>query len=501
MVLARGDVTGGGRAQALTPMNSIRVEGWPGLVASKGGAEVKQQEATRKQTEPEPKWSAMPQIRPDAAGLDIGEAEIVACVPPERAARPIRSFGTFTPDLQALVEWLEGCGIKTVAMESTGVYWIPLYELLEERGIEAYLVNARHLKHVPGRKSDVCDAQWIQRLHSYGLLAASFLPAAGWRPLRTYWRHRQGLVEHRAPHIQHMQKALGQMNLRLTQVLSDITGVTGLAIIRAIVAGERNPVRLAQLRDRRCQHSDAEIAKALSGAYRQEHLFTLKQALALYDFYTAQLAECDAQLEQEYAKLLQQAPFDQDDLPPLGPDPKKNSHAKNAPAFDVRASLYPLVGIDLVAVSGLEASSVQTIVSEIGTDMSRWPTAKHFCSWLGLAPHNDISGGKVLASKTLKGRNRAGQAFRLAAQSVGRGESAFGAFFRRLRARIGVQQAIVATAHKIARTVYAMLKHRLPFQEAGAHEYERRYRQRVVASLNKRALALGLRLVPKEAVV
>jgi transposase len=498
MVLASGDVTGGGTAQAVTPMNSIRTEGWPGLVAGNGGAMMSKRRATKKQAVPEPKWATMPQLRPDAAGLDIGEAEIVACVPCERADEPIRSFGTFTPDLRALVDWLQACGIKTVAMESTGVYWIPLYELLEERGIEAYVVNARHLKNVPGRKTDVCDAQWIQTLHSYGLLAASFLPDAIWRPLRTYWRQRQSLIEHRAPHIQHMQKALHQMNLQLTQVLTDITGVTGLRIIRAIVAGERNPVVLAQFRDRRCRHSAERIAKALTGAYRDEHVFALKQALALYDFYTAQVAECDAQMEQQYAKMLESAHAERDDLPPLGPDPKKNSHSKNAPAFDVRANIYPLTGVDLVAVTGLEESTVQTIIAEIGTDMDRWRTVKHFCSWLGLAPHNDISGGKVLRSKTLKGRNRAGQAFRIAAQSVTRSDTAFGAFFRRLAAHIGVEQAIVATAHKIARTVYAMLKNRLPFQEVGAHEYARRYRQRVIATLTKRAQALGFSLVPQE---
>lgn len=452
----------------------------------------------KKWSVPEPKWSEMPRIKPDAAGLDIGEAEIVACVPFDRANEPIRSFGTFTPDLHALVDWLQACGIKTVAMECTGVYWIPLYELLEERGIEAYVVNARHLKNVPGRKTDVSDAQWIQTVHSYGLLASSFLPDATWRPLRTYWRHRQGLIEHRAPHIQHMQKALHQMNLQLTQVLADITGVTGMQIMRAIVAGQRNPVVLARFRDRRCAHSEENIAKALTGAYRDEHVFALKQALALYDFYTEQVAECDRQIKREYHKLLEATGEDSNDLPPLGPDPKKNTHSKNAPAFDVRTNVYRLTGVDLIAVTGLDESTVQTIITEVGTDMTRWRTVKHFCSWLGLAPHNDISGGKVLRSKTLKGRNRPGQAFRIAAQSLTRSKTAFGAFFRRLAAHIGVEQAIVATAHKIARTVYTILKNRVPFQELGADEYDRRYRDRIVARLTKKAIALGFRLVPQE---
>jgi transposase len=457
--------------------------------------------ANKKQTIPEPKWAELPCINPDAAGLDIHEAEITACVPCDRSETPIRVFGTFTPDLYALASWLQACGIKTVAMESTGVYWIPAYEVLEERGFEVYVVNARHIKNVPGRKTDVCDAQWIQTLHSYGLLASSFLPDATWRPLRAYWRHRTSLVQHRAPHIQHMQKALQQMNVQLSQVLTDITGVTGMQIIRAIVAGERNPVVLAQFRDRRCAHSPENIAKALTGNYRDEHVFALKQALALYDFYTTQIAECDAEMQRQYDKMQDLANTDGDELPPLGPRSNKGSHSKNAPAFDVRTHLYRFTGVDLVAVTGLEESTVLSIVTEIGTDMTRWRTVKHFTSWLGLAPHNDISGGKVLRSKTLKQRNRAGQAFRMAAQSVMRSNTAFGAFFRRLAAHIGVEQAIVATAHKIARTVYAMLKNRTPFHEMGADEYERRYRDRLIARLSKKAYALGYRLVPQEQAV
>jgi hypothetical protein len=447
----------------------------------------------------EPKWANLPEIHPNAAGLDISAREIMACVPYDRAEQPIRPFGTYTPDLQALADWLKACGIQTVAMEATGVYWIPVYEVLEEHGFEVYLVNARHLKNVPGRKTDVSDAQWIQTLHSYGLLRGSFLPDLAWRTLRAYWRQRQSLIEHRAPHIQHMQKALHQMNVQLTQVLSDITGVTGLQIIRAIVAGERDPVKLAQLRDGRCKHSTDQIAKALTGNYRAEHVFALKQALALYDFYTRQIAECDAEMERQYEKMQPPIHPDEGPLPPLGPNPKSNSHCKNAPAFDVRSHVHRLTGVDLVAVMGLQESTVQTIIAETGTNMSRWRSVKHFCSWLGLAPHNDISGGKVLRSKALKQRNRAGQAFRMAAQSLMHSNCAYGAFFRRLAAHIGVEQAIVATAHKIARTVYAMLKNRVPYQEMGAEEYEHRYRQRLIARLRKKAHALGFQLLPQEA--
>jgi transposase len=445
--------------------------------------------ATRTQV---PTKEEIPVVHPDAAGLDIGSTEIWAAVPSDRAPHPVRKFGTFTPDLHALADWLQSCGIKTVAMESTGVYWLPCYEILEARGFEVYLVNAYHLKHVPGRKSDVQDCQWIQRLHTFGLLNASFRPAAAICALRSYLRHRANLIQHRAAHIQHLQKALLQMNVQLTQVLKDITGVTGLAIIRAIVAGERDPVQLAQLRDCRCASDEAAIAKALTGNYRAEHLFALKQALALYDFYTTQVRECDAELECLFSLL---PPTHHDELPPLDPVDKKNSSSKNAPTYDARQLLYQWVGVDLVAITGLNASTVETILGEIGTDMSRFPTEAQFCSWLGLAPRNDISGGKRLRSRTLKSRNRAGQAFRMAAESVGRTQTFLGAYYRRQKARLGAAQAIVATAHKLARIFYAMLKHRTPFRTLSAEEYEQQEREREVRRLEKKAARLGFTLV------
>lgn len=431
-------------------------------------------------------------VNPNAAGLDIGSVEIYVSVPAERDAQPVRSFATFTPDLNALADWLTACHVDTVAMESTGVYWIPIYEILEARGFKVFVVNARHLKNVPGRKSDWQDCQWIQRLHAFGLLGGSFRPAADMCTLRAYLRHRATLVEYRAAHIQHMQKALQQMNVQLTQVLSDITGVTGLAIIRAIVAGEREAVKLAQLRDPRCASSEALIAKALTGNYRAEHLFALQQALALYDTYTTQMRECDAEIERQFSAL---KPTHTDDLPPLDVTDKRDSHSKNGPTYDARTLLYQLTGVDLVAITGLNASTVQTILTEIGTDMTRWPSEKHFCSWLSLAPHNDISGGKVLRSRTLKSHNRAGQAFRLAAQSVSRSQSMFGAFYRRLKARLGPAQALVATAHKIARAFYHMLKHRVAFRDLGAEEYAKRDRERELAGLRKKASKLGMTLV------
>jgi transposase len=439
---------------------------------------------------------ALPGVNPNAAGLDIGSEEIWACVPDDRDPQPVRLFGTVTPDLYALADWLAACRIKTVAMESTGVYWIPAYEILEARGFQVHLVNARHLKHVPGRKSDVKDGQWIQHLHTCGLLSGSFRPAAEMCALRAYLRHRATWPEYRAAHIQHMQKALQQMNVQLTQVLTDITGVTGLGIIRAIVTGERDPVRLARFRDPRWASSMEEIAKALTGHYQPEHVFALTQALALYDAYTEQVRACDAAIERRFQAI---KPVRPDELPPLNRRNKHTTHNKNAPVYDARGMLYQLAGIDLVAIPGLHASTVQTILSEIGLDMRKWPNVKAFCSWLGLAPRHEISGGKVLRRSTLKTRNRAGQAFRLAAQAAGRSHSGLGAFYRRMRARLGPASAIVATAHKIARTVYHLLTHRTPFCDLNPEEYSQRARAREIATMRKKAARLGLTLVASPA--
>lgn len=439
-----------------------------------------------------PALNALPLVHPHAAGLDIGAAEIWAAVPPGSDPQPVRAFATFTPDLLALADWLAACGVTSVALESTGVYWIPIYELLEARGFEVYLVNARHLKAVPGRKSDVQDCQWIQRLHSYGLLSASFRPEAEMVVLRAYLRQRASLIEHRAAHIQHMQKALTQMNVQLTQVLKDITGVTGMQIIRAIVAGERNPVTLAQFRDPRCKHSQDEIAKALTGHYRAEHLFALKQALTLYDTFSSQIAECDAVLAEQFSAL---KPTHDDELPPLDTSDKRDSHSKNAPSYDARTLLYQKLGVDLVALAGMNASTVQTILTEVGMRLDKFQDVKHFCSWLHLAPHQEVSGGKVLRAHVLKGANRAGQAFRLAAQSLTRSNCEFGAYLRRMRARLGPKKAIVATAHKLARAFYFMLKERRPYRGETAEQSDARAHEREIARLTAKAKKLGLELV------
>ncbi len=443
-------------------------------------------------------WEGLKIVHPNAAGLDIALDEIWAAVPPGRTAEPVRKFGTYTPDLVALADWLEACGVDTVAMEATGVYWIPVYELLEVCGFQVFVVNAQHIKHVPGRKSDIQDCQWTQGLHSVGLLRGSFRPEAEVVALRAYLRQRATLIEHRAAHIQHMQKALQQMNVQLTQVLTDITGVTGMAIIRAIVAGERDAHVLAAHREPRCRKSEAEIARALTGNYRTEHLFALGQALALYDFFTERIRECDREIERQFSNL--KPVVAPEELPPLPPSSKCVKRNQNEPNYDARSLLYQLTGVDLCEIDGLNASTVQTIFSEIGTDMSHFPSEKHFCSWLGLAPHNDISAGKVLRSRTLKTTNRAGQAFRMAAYRIARNpNTAFGAFFRRMRSRLGPKQAIVATAHKIARTFYHMLKNRTPYHDLGGEEYERRAHERELRNLQKRAAKLGMTLTPSTA--
>jgi transposase len=397
----------------------------------------------------------LPIVSPNAAGLDIGSREIYAGVPPDRVADNVKVFGTFTADLNALADWLAAHQVDTVAMESTGVYWIPAFEILDARGFKVYLVNVRNMRGVPGRKSDYQDCQWIQKLHSVGLLTNSFRPDAEMCALRAYLRHRADLLQHRASHILHMQKAFQQMNSQLPQVLSDITGETGLAIGRAIVAGERDRVKLAQLRDYRCKSSEETIAKALTGTWKEEHVFVLGQSLAFYDFYTAQVAACDAQVQQHYSAMKPRW-----EGTPAIPTPTKphRKRWKNEPDFDVQADLMRVIGVDIPAVDGIGPGLAQTILSEIGTDMSKWPNEKHFTAWLGVAPHNDVSGGRVLRSRTLPTNNRAGLAFRQAATAVSNSANAFGAFYRRKRAQGGPLYAQVATANKIARTVYAMLK-------------------------------------------
>jgi transposase len=443
-------------------------------------------------------FPGMNRVHENAAGIDIGAHEIVVCLPGPDHTQLVRSFGNYTTDLYSIAKWLGEHHICTVAMESTGVYWIPLFEVLESQMFHCLLISSKSLRCVPGRKSDVIDAQWIQTLHTYGLLTGSFRPEADLVALRTLLRHRARLLEHRAPHILHMQKALLQMNLQLSQVLTDITGETGFRIIRAMVEGVRDPHQLAAMRDRHCKKNEEEIAKALTGTWREEHLFVLSQSLELYDFYTEKIAACDAQIGQDYSAIR-----------PNWSEPKPVAQtvteqfpskrlAKNAPkdGEQIRAHLTRICGVDLVAVHGISVPLAQTIITEVGTDMSKFPNEKHFCSWLGLAPKNEISGGKILVSRTLKTKNRAGQAFRLAAASVMRADCAFGAFYRRMKSRLGPAQATVATAHLIARVVYRMLNGHVQYEPLSLSEYEKRYRDRQIKYLEKKVAKFGFQLTP-----
>jgi transposase len=430
-------------------------------------------------------------VHPHAAGIDIGAAEHYVAVPATADPQPVRSFGACTADLEALADWLAACGVTSVVMESTSVFWIPLFELLDSRGFEVRLVDARQMRRIPGRpKSDVHDCQWLQRLHSYGLLAAAFRPEESVCVLRSYLRQRAMLVSDAARHIQHMQKAMTQMNVQLQHVVSDITGVTGMAIIRSILAGERDPVALGKLRDDRCGHSEADIARALYGNWRQEHLFALKQAVELYDFHQRQIAACDRKIEAQLRQF-----EDKSGGQKLPPKVRRRRRGDNRPAFDARQALYRMSGVDLTVIEGIEESTALTVLSEIGTDMSRWPTVKHFCSWLGLCPNHRISGGKVLSRRTKPCANRAAAALRLAAYGLHRSQSAMGAFLRRLKARLGAPKAITATAHKLARLIYSLLKHGTAYVTQGMQEYERRYRERAIHKLNRRAKELGYELV------
>ena len=435
--------------------------------------------------------NALEQINLNAAGIDIGAEEVWVAVPPDRDEVSVRSFPTFTADLHRLADWLEACRIGTVAMEATGGYWIPLFEILEARGFQVYLVNARHLKNVSGRKTDVLDCQWIQQLHTYGLLSPSFRPPDQIVALRSLVRHREMLVQYRSAHIQHMQKALTVMNLRLTSVLSDISGVTGMQIIRSIVAGERDSKVLAQFRDERCNKSEAEIAKALEGHYKREQVFALKQAVELYDFYDRQLRECDAELEAMYQKF---DPPESPGGPP--PAPRTKKRRKNQAYFDLAPALYRLTGVDLTQIDGVDELTIQKVLSEVGTDMSQWPTVKHFASWLRLCPNNKITGGKVKQTGVQPTQNRASTALRVAAASLHHSDSALGAYYRRMRARHGAPAAITATAHKLARIIYFMLKERKPYHDLGADYYEQQHRARVLRNLNRQAAKLGFRLEP-----
>lgn len=434
--------------------------------------------------------SHLEQVNLYAAGIDIGAEAHYVAVPEGLDGEAVRCFSCFTADLERLADWLIGIGIQTVAMESTGVYWIPLFEVLEERGLEVLLVNARHVKNVSGRKSDVLDCQWLQQLHTYGLLDGAFRPPEQITALRAYVRQRDTLVRYAGAHIQHMQKALRQMNLLLDNVVSELTGKTAMAIIRSILKGERDPVKLARHRDRRCRKSEAQIAQSLQGHYREEHLFALGQSVMLYDTYQAQIRACDEAIEQQ----LHGFETTHSDTPLPAAKHKKKS--ANAPAFDVRSELYRLLGVDLTQIEGVSDVTALKVIAEIGTDMTRWKSEKHFASWLGLSPGNKISGGRILNSKTKPSANRAAAALRMAAFALANSKSSLGAYYRRIRSRQGAPKAITATAHKLARLIYSMIKHGTEYVEQGQDYYEEQYQKRVVTNLKRKAAQMGFTLTP-----
>jgi transposase len=459
---------------------------------------VKRRQPPHKQT------PVMTVLNRNAAGIDVHSDMHMVCVPVESvgaAARTkpgslpahVRRFGANSCDLVAIADWLKECGVTTVAMESTGVYWIPLFELLESRGFQVWLVEPGQLSRCGARpKTDVLDVQWIQRLHSYGLLQPSFRPPDSIMALRAYHRQRQMQIRYAASHTQHMQKALEQMNVKLTEVVSDITGMTGQRIIAAILQGERDPHKLAHLRDPKCKNSATTIAKALEGTWRPEHLFELRQAYDLYRFHHEQIAQCDAMIEAELHRLRNRA-----GEKTIAAKPRRCGRKPNDLNFDACGPLFQALGVDLTEIDGIDVGTALVILAEIGVDISRFPTEKHFASWLGVCPRQYESNQTKKKRGPRKGKNRVAIALRMAAQALGRTMSPLGLFYRRIKSRLGGKGAVTATAHKLACLVYRMLKYGKEYVRQSMEEYEQKVREQMERSLHRKAAALGYALVPK----
>ncbi len=438
-------------------------------------------------------------VNRNVAGIDVGNESHFVAVPPGRDAQPVQEFGSWTADLERMADWLKACGIETVVMQSTGVYWIALYDVLEARGFKICLANARHTKNLLGRKSDVQESQWLLKLHTYGLLGNSFRPPDEIRALRSLWRLRDRHVKEAARAVQHMQKSMITMNIQLSNAISDISGVTGQAIIRSILAGERNPEKLAKLRDRRIQATLAEVSRSLEGNWREDMLFELRQAVEAYDFIQKQMAECDLRLQMLLAAL----PAREVETAGVAaeaagkPACKKRSRKsrKNAPVFDLHAELERVCGVDLTSIDGIDIMTAQTIVAELGTDFSRWKDEAHFASWLGLSPCRDISGGKVLKQGSLKVKNRVATALRTAANTLLHSDSYLGARFRSLRTRRGAPKAIKAMARYLACLIYRMFTRGQAWVDRGAREFENKRAQRELSALLNKAAAHGFKLV------
>lgn len=436
----------------------------------------------------------LPTLHPHAGGIDIGATQIQVAVPVDADPKPIRTFSSFTDDLHALRDWLKACGVQTVAMESTSVYWIPLFQILEAAGIEVCLVNARHCKNLPGRKTDISDCQWLQYLHSVGLLRASFRPPEQICAVRSLLRHRSSLIRHAADHVRHLHKALTQMNLQIHNVISDITGTTGLLILEAILEGERDPQKLAALKDHRIKASGDVIARSLQGDWRGEHLFVLQQALDTWKHYQQLISRCDEQIQRDLAAFEGKLDVEEHPLPASTLQHKKPQ--RNEPKFDARAELYRLCGVDLTQVPGVQINTALVLFTELGPDfVQRFPTAKCFSSWLGMCPDNRITGGKIISVKTRDVKSRSAQALRLAAHSLWRAKNYLGDCFRRWKARLGTPKAITAMAHKLARIIWHMIKHRTPYDPTVWLKAEEKLKKKKLKYLEQNAATLGYKLV------
>jgi transposase len=439
-------------------------------------------------------------IHTNAAGIDIGAKEIYIAIPEEGCEKSVRRFDCFTDDLHEAAKWMKEHNIDSIAMESTGVYWIPIYQLFESYGFKQYLVNARHVKNVPGRKTDVKDSQWLQYLHSVGLLDSSYIPEDRVVVIRSFLRHRDSLIKAASSHVQRMQKSLTQMNIQLHNVISDITGETGLKIITSILSGNHDPVKLSMLKNKKIKASKKKIIKSLTGNYRDEHLFTLRQSLESYQFCHQQINRCDEEIEKRLKEFESASNTDKDNpqsSSTLGPKQRK---AGNSPSFDLQGHMYRIFGTDVTRVDGISAVTAQVLFSVVGANLDEFPTSKHFCSWIALSPQNKISGGRILSSKTKRTNNKAAQAFRLSALSLSRSKSYLGHFYRKMKARNGAPKAITATAHKLARIFYKLVKEKLDYDESVFIKEQKRYQIQKIQYLKKQAKTLGLQLVKADLV-
>jgi transposase len=455
-----------------------------------------QNQQERRSARPKVDWKALEVVHPDAAGIDIGGSEHWVAISPDRDEHPVRCFDCFTADLEQMADWLKARGVRSVAMQSTGVYWIAVFEILQQRGMEVYLVNARHTKNLPGRKSDIAECQWLLKLHTFGLLQNSFQPSDEIRAVRTLWRYRSGLVAQASSTIQRMQKALIEMNIQLTNVLSDLSGVSGMAIVQAVLDGKRNPEELASLADPQVKASKEVIAKSLRGNWRPELLFVLGQEMDSYRAYRKRIADCDREVQQQLQRMESKVDLS---TQPIGPRPKGKRARGNAPqVFDLRSELYRLTGVDWSQVDGIDVQVAQTVIAEVGADLKAFPSEKHFANWLGLCPTNETSGGRVLKRRTPKVVNRAKAAFRQAASTLIRSNSYLGAQYRRLRTRLGAPKAITAMARKLSCLFYRLLTKGQKYVDRGAQYYESRYREQQIRSLIKRAQRLGLQVLSPE---